>query len=535
MKCSIWVLVISLVLIPTILIGSISSSYMCRTMENMQDEELHNVTDIVSHNMKSSFQKILTRTQKDSSREEFREVLLRGTMAGDRDQFWLQQAKQLLYDDNANIEGGSLIDLNGKVLISTDREMEGLMLDKAELYQNIIKGSPFYESPLIDKNNNYKLEVAVPITDKEGCIIGILRHIVNLKDIQQYIETIKLSNTGCVYLIRQDGSVILNRNVENEALVFTGSEENKDLNELLQNPDINNLTVKSGSFEAYYKGRAMMGVYKTLPGLKWIIASMASRDEIYKEVEKEKSVIFAASAFVATIVIVAGYLFAISLTNPLFRLNTIMKRIADGDLTLRCAYEGRKREYQELCCSVNRLADNLQKCETELRMSTRVDSLTRLPNRYTINEVLDTLLYMNPKQAIIMVSLDDFHQVNEKHGYETGDRLLCEIGTLLRALPTHICYPFRIMGDEFLVFISGWDDNSYPEKIAERIISEINNIDFIDDKRINISASAGIEYLTEEKMEKEKLIKHANIALNKAKKLGKNTYTVYSRMNHKKY
>jgi diguanylate cyclase (GGDEF)-like protein len=132
-----------------------------------------------------------------------------------------------------------------------------------------------------------------------------------------------------------------------------------------------------------------------------------------------------------------------------------------------------------------------------------------------------------PKQALLLLDLDGFKDVNDSLGYDVGDRILIEVGDILRELPQHVCYPSRLGGAEFLVFITNWTAPKYPERIAEKIISKIEGIRFIDEIRVDVTASIGIEYTEEERVDKKKLIKYSNIAMHKARGNGRNSYFVH--------
>ncbi len=126
-----------------------------------------------------------------------------------------------------------------------------------------------------------------------------------------------------------------------------------------------------------------------------------------------------------------------------------------------------------------------------------------------------------------MLDLDGFTDLNDNLGYDIGERVLMEVADVLRALPQHICYPSRLGGDEFLIFITNWTSPKYPERIAERIIKEIEGIRFIDEIHVDIGISIGIEYTNVEKIDKKKLIKHSSLAMQRSKTLGRNSYFIY--------
>jgi len=243
-----------------------------------------------------------------------------------------------------------------------------------------------------------------------------------------------------------------------------------------------------------------------------------------------KAILVAVAGLVFAIIASCGLIIGHLYNAPFKMMSDTLRKIVDGDMSARCNYNG-KNEFEELCGNINSLADRYQKNERALRISSRIDNMTHLPNRNAIYEVLDTLLYKHPNQAILLLDFDGYKSVNDNLGYDTGDRILMEIGDILRELPQHVCYPSRVGGAEFLVFVTNWTAPKYPEMIAQKIIKKIEGIRFVDEVHIDIGASIGIEYMEDEKIDKMKLIKHCNIALHKARLIGKNSYFVnYQKM-----
>ena len=159
-------------------------------------------------------------------------------------------------------------------------------------------------------------------------------------------------------------------------------------------------------------------------------------------------------------------------------------------------------------------------------MSARIDGMTHLPNRCMMYEVLDILLYKHPNQALLKLELEGIKTVNANLGYDIGDKIIMEIGDILRSLPHNVCYSSRLGGKDFLVFVTNWIAPKYPERIAEKLIKKIKDIKFIGQVHVDIGVNIGIQYIDEEKIDKKKLIKQSDMAMRKSKIEGKNLYFV---------
>ena len=315
-------------------------------------------------------------------------------------------------------------------------------------------------------------------------------------------------------------------NDENMALLYHEYQNKNSLEQLAYDFKNGSLKSEKGTVEFQVKGSEFVGAYKKIEDINCIAVVAIDRDEMISEIVRLKQMIIVIGFIIVLFSVMIGFFLGDIFVKPIREINSKLKKIADGDLTVRCTYE-RNDEYKELGKNINNIAENLQKTERELRMSARIDNLTRLPNRNAIYEVLDTLLYKHPNQALLLLDLDGFRQINDNLGHDVGDRVLMEVGDILRSLPQHICYSSRIGGDEFLVLITSWTADKYPERIAEKIIRRIESIRFIDEVHVDISVSIGIEYISGEKIDKKKRIKHSDFAMHKAKNTGKNSYLVY--------
>jgi diguanylate cyclase (GGDEF)-like protein len=100
------------------------------------------------------------------------------------------------------------------------------------------------------------------------------------------------------------------------------------------------------------------------------------------------------------------------------------------------------------------------RCEDDAR----TDELTGLGNRRMGERLLATLV---PGDAVLLVDLDHFKDVNDRFGHAGGDRVLRELGVYLRSTTKHNDTIARFGGDEFLIVARGAGENAV--KVAERL------------------------------------------------------------------
>ena len=131
-----------------------------------------------------------------------------------------------------------------------------------------------------------------------------------------------------------------------------------------------------------------------------------------------------------------------------------------------------------------------------------------------------------PPASLLMVDVDYFKGVNDSHGHLTGDELLREFATLLRATFRSQDEAFRYGGEEFALLLSD-TDASGALILAEKLRRRLEAHRFTE-KDIRITASIGIATVPTHARNAEDLVKHADQALYQAKESGRNRCRVWS-------
>ena len=175
--------------------------------------------------------------------------------------------------------------------------------------------------------------------------------------------------------------------------------------------------------------------------------------------------------------------------------------------------------------------------EARLQYLVAHDELTGLSNRSGLEKALDFAIIRcnNFKQhgALLDIDLDQFKVINDVEGHESGDRLLIEVATLIRATLDSEAFIARVGSNLFQVFISKAVKRTALE-VAEKIRLTIDEFDFKSGANTyNISASIGVAMLEPLEFIKRpsELMSRANHACYSAKTLGRNRVSLFERDN----
>jgi diguanylate cyclase (GGDEF)-like protein/PAS domain S-box-containing protein len=160
----------------------------------------------------------------------------------------------------------------------------------------------------------------------------------------------------------------------------------------------------------------------------------------------------------------------------------------------------------------------------------RHDTLTDLPNRVVLGEVLATELtrcLRGQKAALHFIDLDGFKSVNDTLGHAVGDKLLLAVAERLRACVRSTDTVVRLGGDEFAIVQSDIKSPEDATRLAKQLIAELCAPYEIDGSFITRGASIGIALAPDDGTSSEDLLKHSDLALYRAKELGRGDYQFF--------
>ena len=170
---------------------------------------------------------------------------------------------------------------------------------------------------------------------------------------------------------------------------------------------------------------------------------------------------------------------------------------------------------------IEKLRDELRKVKEEAN----VDALTGLRNRRSFERTLQEF-YRDYKKfgypfSLIMMDIDNFKQVNDTYGHLVGDRVLKEIGNILRNYLRAKDVPARTGGEEFAIILPGVTKKE-AIMVAERLRRVISRHKVkVDSTDLSVTASFGVSEITDDVEEPEDLLREADKNLYQAKRTGK--------------
>jgi diguanylate cyclase (GGDEF)-like protein/PAS domain S-box-containing protein len=160
------------------------------------------------------------------------------------------------------------------------------------------------------------------------------------------------------------------------------------------------------------------------------------------------------------------------------------------------------------------------------------DALTSLPNRILAMDRLEHSLAEakrhNRHVAVLFLDLDNFKTFNDTLGHDAGDQLLAQVSARLAALVRQEDTVARVGGDEFLLLLPGADTARNVALVANKTLKALELPFHVQGRELHLTLSIGISIYPEDGVDRASLLKHADIALYKAKESGRNTYRFFN-------
>jgi diguanylate cyclase (GGDEF)-like protein/PAS domain S-box-containing protein len=204
-----------------------------------------------------------------------------------------------------------------------------------------------------------------------------------------------------------------------------------------------------------------------------------------------------------------------------------------------------RRRYEKELVAARRRAEESEarraSAEADLHHLAWHDSLTGLLNRAGLTAHLATLTGTHdqgadhgaelpaaypPQRGVLFIDLDHFKEVNDSLGHAAGDELLTVVAARLQNAVRQGATLARLSGDEFVV-VDTFGTGEEAAALAERLLEALNAPLVIEGLEIVVSASIGAAVAHTAEDTFERLVRHADIAMYRAKARGRNSWQLH--------
>ncbi len=200
-------------------------------------------------------------------------------------------------------------------------------------------------------------------------------------------------------------------------------------------------------------------------------------------------------------------------------------------VTLLCLYMVRRLWTSSLKLSQSML--KLGASEAQALHLAFHDVLTGLPNRALVEERLTQALAQATRQeqrvALMLIDLDRFKNINDTYGHHAGDELIIAVAQRLCGLVRASDTVGRIGGDEFILVMPEVENIGQVQALAQRILDALSQPFPLFGGEVWSGASIGLVLAPKDGLDRQELVRKADIALYEAKSSGRGKYRQFER------
>lgn len=369
--------------------------------------------------------------------------------------------------------------------------------------------------------------ITEPVFDAAGRLAYVLGGALDLQRPSFFgqIEALHPGKTGYLVMLTRDGTLI--QHPDRSRLLHRVTEE--------PGGAVPSTLAAMQGFEGWTAGRTKSGVaaiiaFKQMRNADWIIGAVYPDHEAFAPLIAMRGSAVAASAAVAIVSGVLGWLAILRLLRPLGALRRHLKQIADGGGNIRVFDVARPDEFGELSRAFYALSRQRQLAEEHLALVARTDPLTGISNRRKFEEVFEAALgrvsRVDRLLALAYLDIDRFKAINDNYGHGVGDQVLVEFASRLTRAVRATDTVARLAGDEFVVIFDNLADNTEPALLGQKILDSMRPPFVCGGHELVVTTSVGIALTTSAGADLDHFLKTADEALYLAKHAGRNAYAV---------
>jgi len=204
-------------------------------------------------------------------------------------------------------------------------------------------------------------------------------------------------------------------------------------------------------------------------------------------------------------------------------------------LRISAVYDSEHKHVINYVATFSDMTSN-KKAEESIERLAFYDPLTGLPNRRLTHDRLKQALSSSTRTHgfgfLLLLDIDKFKLVNDIHGHEFGDALLCQVVSRLQYCLREQDTLSRMGSDEFAIIIEKLSDDQVTaienvNTVVEKILTTISQDFHIDAQLHTCTLSIGITMFYDQKIEFSELLQQVDIALVHAKNKGGNCYSYF--------
>jgi len=168
--------------------------------------------------------------------------------------------------------------------------------------------------------------------------------------------------------------------------------------------------------------------------------------------------------------------------------------------------------------------------EAELERHAHYDTLTGLANRSLLSDRIERAIANAGGMPVwtVLLDFDHFKLINDTLGRRAGDEALRMLATRIKGALRPVDTAARVGGDDFVLVLVGVADERQAAARIQQVRDAVAEPIHLAGQRLVLSCSAGVAAYPADGLDPDNLVKHAEIAMYRAKAIGRNGVQFYA-------
>lgn len=438
----------------------------------------------------------------------------------------IHEQLELLRTSSGYFNTFSWVDETGVIRVNTPGGigLEGTVLTSGITKDVLDAQVPMLTKPYVGPSNRLLILMSQPIYSKDGTYRGMIGGTIYLQKqnvLNQILDNESVDNSGShYYVVGPKGTLLFHPQSQRIGENFSEHSLVRKITEGQSGTE----TAENAA------GVPMLSAYSYVPEAGWGIVQQTPYSFVQDLLMMELRQLLVRILVPFLLLLLLSIFIARKLAAPFNRLGTLVNQLAEGQpiteaekAVLTEAHWNREADL--LTKSVGMAFETIERNNLQLTQSAMTDSLTGLPNRRSMDEVLSVWSRENRLFSLLVLDVDHFKSINDTYGHQVGDETLKMMAEVLCNNVRKNDFCFRYGGEEFVLLLPDTDSiNAY--NVAEKLRMKFEKTSLIPGRTITVSIGLA-EYPTQTTSVTE-LFGLADSALYTSKVEGRNRITVSS-------
>lgn len=411
---------------------------------------------------------------------------------------------------------------NSVVIVSADAvikaispgslQLQGVKVTSEASQQALSARKAFVSKPFTSIAGNYIISLSQPVFSEDGDYLGYVSGTVYLRKNSMLSEILSehfYKDKSEISIVSNDGEVIYNHD---PAVIGSHIHISNNLSKILS-------TTQSGKFNFSDNGKKYMLGFASLTNTEWNVFVYGTSDAVAHIFLHTAENAFWFVLIIILLMSLTVTFISSKISAPLERLAEITSTVEGDDaLTAIPKINGWYSEAEKLKKAFYHYVLTMSGRVRILSDEAMTDPLTGLSNRRGFTTLAGQYLFTEG-HSLIALDIDYFKRINDTYGHDAGDRVLRDIGRMIKEFCRSTDIVSRFGGEEFIIFLP-FTDLEESRRTAERIRNGVQQTQFPGVGSVTLSA--GVTSKDRHICTLEQLINRADAALYDAKRSGRN-------------